>query len=76
MLKLEYDNDSNKEISELNTALSSLDERSKDIIQNRYLTEERVTLDELSKKYNVSIERIRQIESKALGNLKDKILLA
>ena len=76
MLKLEYDNDSNKEISELNTALSSLDERSKDIIQNRYLTEERVTLDELSKKYNVSIERIRQIESKALDNLKDKILLA
>ena len=76
MLKLESDNDSNKEISELNTALSSLDERSKDIIQNRYLTEERVTLDELSKKYNVSIERIRQIESKALGNLKDKILLA
>ena len=76
MLKLEYDNDSNKEISELNTALSSLDERSKDIIQNRYLTEERVTLDELSKKYNVSIERIRQIESKALSNLKDKILLA
>ena len=40
MLKLEYDNDSNKEISELNTALSYLDERSKDIIQNRYLTEE------------------------------------
>ena len=76
MLKLEYDNDSNKEISELNTALSSLDERSKDIIQNRYLTEEKVTLEELSKKYNVSIERIRQIESKALGNLKDKILLA
>ena len=69
-------NDSNKEISELNTALSSLDERSKDIIQNRYLTEEKVTLEELSKKYNVSIERIRQIESKALGNLKDKILLA
>ena len=76
MLKLEYDNDSNKEISELNTALSSLDERSKDIIKNRYLTEEKVTLEELSKKYNVSIERIRQIESKALGNLKDKILLA
>ena len=76
MLKLEYDNDSNKEISELNTALSSLDERSKDIIQNRYLTEEKVTLEELSKKYNVSIERIRQIESKALGNLKDKILVA
>ena len=76
MLKLEYDNDSNKEISELNTALSSLDERSKDIIQNRYLTEEKATLEELSKKYSVSIERIRQIESKALGNLKDKILLA
>ena len=76
MLKLEYDNDSNKEVSELNTALSSLDERSKDIIQNRYLTEEKVTLEQLSKKYNVSIERIRQIESKALGNLKDKILLA
>ena len=58
------------------TALDVIDERSKDIIQNRYLTEEKVTLEELSKKYSVSIERIRQIESKALGNLKDKILLA
>lgn len=76
MLKLEYDNDSGKEINELNQALSCLDERSKDIIRNRYLSENKKTLDELSKKYNVSIERIRQIESKALENLKNKILLA
>ena len=76
MLKLEYDKDSKKEISELNNALLSLDDRSKDIIKNRYLSEEKVTLDELSKKYNISIERIRQIESKALGSLKNKILLA
>ena len=76
MLKLEYDNDSSKEINELNQALSCLDERSKDIIRNRYLSENKKTLDDLSKKYNVSIERIRQIESKALENLKNKILLA
>jgi len=56
--------------------MSKLDSRSKDVIKQRYLNEDKSTLEELSKKYNVSIERIRQIENKSLGLLKDSMLLA
>jgi RNA polymerase sigma-32 factor len=56
--------------------MSKLDERSKDIISHRYLLENKSTLNELSKKYNVSKERIRQIENKSLNLLKDSILIA
>ena len=58
------------------SALSKLDERSRDIISQRFLSEQKPTLDELSKKYKVSKERIRQIEEKSLNILKDSMLLA
>ncbi len=60
----------------LASALDELDERSRDIIMQRFLSEKKPTLDELSKKYKVSKERIRQIEEKSLNILKDSILLA
>ena len=60
----------------LNVALDKLDDRSKDIISQRFLSDNKPTLDELSKKYNVSKERIRQIEEKSLATLKETILLA
>ena len=60
----------------LNLALNKLDERSRDIILQRFLSEKKPTLDELSKKYCVSKERIRQIEEKSLNTLKETILLA
>ena len=66
------DNNSKK----LALALNQLDERSRDIISQRFLSENKPTLDELSKKYKVSKERIRQIEEKSLSLLKDSILLA
>ena len=53
----------------LKNALQSLDERSRFIIQKRYL-EEQCTLTELSKILNISIERVRQIENNALKLLK------
>jgi len=69
--------DSNDDSSKkLNLALNKLDERSRDIILQRFLSEKKPTLDELSKKYNVSKERIRQIEEKSLNSLKETILLA
>ena len=69
--------DSNDDSSKkLNLALNKLDERSKDIILQRFLSEKKPTLDELSKKYCVSKERIRQIEEKSLNTLKETILLA
>ena len=67
------ENDNSKKLAE---ALSELDERSRDIISQRFLSENKPTLDELSKKYKVSKERIRQIEEKSLTTLKESILLA
>lgn len=57
----------------LHTALEELDDRSKDIIKQRWLSEDKATLSELAKKYNVSIERIRQLEAKLLAKLKDEL---
>lgn len=58
----------------LKDSLHSLDERSRDIIQHRWLNENKATLQELAGKHGVSQERIRQIESIALGKLKQKML--
>jgi len=55
---------------ELSMALASLDDRSKDIIARRYLADEKETLHDLADEYNVSAERIRQIENGALKKLK------
>jgi RNA polymerase sigma-32 factor len=54
-------------------ALAQLDERSQDIIKQRFTigdTEKKVTLHELAEKYQVSAERIRQLEKHALKKLK------
>lgn len=69
VLENEYQN----HISNISNVLRDLDERSQDIIRCRYLVEPTLTLSELSTKWNVSIERIRQIENKALGTLKLKL---
>lgn len=54
----------------LHTALDELDERSKDIIASRWLSEKKATLHELADKYNVSAERIRQLEKNAMNKVK------
>jgi len=54
----------------LHGALSGLDERSRDIVQRRWMSEDKATLHQLADKYGVSAERIRQIESSALGKLR------
>ena len=59
---------------QLDTALSSLDQRSRDIIQRRWLTDEKPTLHQLADEYGISAERVRQIEAKALTVMKDKLL--
>ena len=58
----------NKE--ELIAALKMLDDRSKDILQRRYLSDDKATLHDLADEYKVSAERIRQIENSALKKLK------
>jgi RNA polymerase sigma-32 factor len=54
-------------------AMSDLTEREKDIISSRQLSDEPKTLEELSKIFKVSRERIRQIEVKAFEKLRTKI---
>ena len=50
--------------------VESLDDRSRDIIQSRWLLDPKTTLQELADKYGVSAERIRQLEAVALKKLK------
>ena len=57
--------------SGLRDALASLDERSRTIVQRRWLTEgDSATLHELAAEYGVSAERIRQIEAKAMQKMR------
>lgn len=51
------------------TALASLDERARDIVQSRWLTDDKTGLKELSEKYGVSMERIRQIEARSFEKM-------
>ncbi len=60
--------------TQLQEALSTLDARSRDIIQRRWLDESKPTLHELAAEYGISAERIRQIESKALDIMKDALV--
>ena len=55
---------------QLHTALASLDDRSRDIVAARWLGEQKMTLQELASKYQVSAERIRQLEKSAMKKLK------
>lgn len=50
--------------------LDRLNSRAKDIIESRYLNDNKSTLQDLSIKYNISVERVRQIESDSLKKLK------
>ena len=58
---------------QLATALQTLDERSRSIVQRRWLAEDKVTLRELGDEYGVSAERIRQIEKRAISTMKEAI---
>ena len=54
----------------LDVALDTLDERSRNILARRWLTDDKSTLHELAAEYHVSAERIRQIEASAIAKLR------
>lgn len=54
-------------------AISKLNQREQDIINSRLLAENKTTLQELAEKYNVSKERVRQLEKRALEKLKESL---
>ncbi|MEP1448115.1 MAG: RNA polymerase sigma factor RpoH [Paraglaciecola sp.] len=55
----------------LYSAIKTLDERSQHIIQTRWLSDDKTTLQDLADKYQVSAERVRQIEKNAMKKLQN-----
>jgi RNA polymerase sigma-32 factor len=63
--------DTKKNESELlHTALATLDDRSRDIVSQRWLSDDKLTLQDLAGKYDISAERVRQLENNAMKKLK------
>lgn len=67
---LEQSDSSQKSSAILEKGIELLDERSRDILQRRWLAEDKATLHELADEYDVSAERIRQIEAAAMKKIK------
>lgn len=55
----------------LHQALEQLDERSRDILQQRWLNEKKATLHDLAAQYNISAERVRQLEKNAMQRVRE-----
>ena len=71
---VEMENWLESNIELLSEAMDNLDNRSKEVLKLRWLSEEKVTLKELAKKFNVSLERVRQIEEQAILDLREQLL--
>ncbi|MBR9805566.1 RNA polymerase sigma factor RpoH [bacterium] len=70
-LLVETEEQADNNLAGLHLALDQLDERSRDILASRWLGDEKkATLHELAAKYDVSAERIRQLEKNAMAKLK------
>ena len=75
-LKLSHEQEFNQRKKIMDDSMSVLNPREKDILTARRLSENIPTLEDLSKKYNISRERIRQIETKAFEKLQKAMLNA
>ncbi|MAT52093.1 MAG: RNA polymerase sigma factor RpoH [Porticoccaceae bacterium] len=69
-LQVEEANWEETSINRLSEALASLDDRSRDILQQRWLDDNKATLHDLADKYGVSAERIRQLEQNAMKKVR------
>ncbi|WP_198263302.1 RNA polymerase sigma factor RpoH [sulfur-oxidizing endosymbiont of Gigantopelta aegis] len=58
----------------LHSALSTLDDRSRDIVSQRWLSDDKQTLQELAGKYEISAERVRQLENNAMKKLRSSMV--
>jgi len=70
---LEADNWASAQNERLHAAIGTLDERSRDIMAQRWLTDNKSTLQDLADKYQISAERIRQLENNAMKKLKQAL---
>lgn len=73
-LTIEQADWSSETTGNLSIAMQQLDERSRTILQERWLADEKSTLHELAARFDVSAERIRQLEKNAMGKLKKAML--
>ncbi|PJG83565.1 RNA polymerase sigma factor RpoH [Caviibacterium pharyngocola] len=71
--ELENENYETQAADQIAVALENLDARSQDIIKARWLDEKKATLQDLAAKYNISAERVRQLETSALKKLKSAV---
>jgi len=69
-LDIEEDQWEEEQNSNLYLAMGELDDRSRDIITSRWLSDEKATLHDLAAKYSVSAERIRQLEKNAMNKVR------
>ncbi|MGO9037253.1 MAG: RNA polymerase sigma factor RpoH [Steroidobacteraceae bacterium] len=69
----EWDEDSSDRLS---IALEKLDERSRNILKRRWMTDDKATLHELADEYGISAERVRQVETNAISKLKGLMVAA
>jgi RNA polymerase sigma-32 factor len=73
-IQIELADSAKSEREGLYAALGSLDERSRDILQRRWLAENKETLHALADEYGVSAERIRQIEAAAMKKMRSTLV--
>jgi RNA polymerase sigma-32 factor len=69
--KTDWHDDATSRMAE---AMKDLDARSQDILQSRWLTDNKMTLHELADRYGISAERIRQLEGNAIKKLRTAIV--
>ena len=68
----DWEDNSNRQLA---AAMGQLDDRSRDILAQRWLMDEKATLHELAAKYEVSAERIRQLEKNAMKKIKNALVV-
>lgn len=74
--RLEETNWEESNVNSLETAMQKLDDRSRVILQRRWLNDDKATLHDLAAEYGVSAERIRQLEKNAMNKVKTMMLEA
>lgn len=75
-VRLEESNWEESNVNSLEKAMEQLDDRSRVILQRRWLNDDKATLHDLAAEYGVSAERIRQLEKNAMNKVKTMMLEA
>jgi RNA polymerase sigma-32 factor len=71
--RLEHNDWASNRHEKLHAAMATLDERSQDILRLRWLQDDKQTLHQLAEKYQISAERVRQLEKTAMQKLQQQI---